>query len=238
MSACGRVGCPTKRSMAWPPATHQGKPDPGEERPDARRRQWGPPAVGVGRGRQDRSSFSLVGVGTTGEFSQMINFCICQRSAVPERRAHNEESYVRRSLARCGRPVDRTGRACTAPHGRHRRRPDRHRAGLGHRHRGGRGHRPPAPGHRPPHPDRAARPARRSGGQGGRHVLGPGRLLRLGDRPRGRRPPDGWRGLVPGLGRTRAIWSLLPLAVLGRRPRWSPTSGPRPSRSASRPRAA
>ena len=82
-----------------------GEAGPGEQRLDVRERQWGPRTLEVGRGRQDRSSFSLVGVGTTQEFSQMINFCICQRSAVPERRAHNEESHVRRSLARCGRPV-------------------------------------------------------------------------------------------------------------------------------------
>lgn len=96
---------PHEQIEGMPSGHPPGKAGPGEQRLDAHRRQWGPRAVGVGRGGQDRPSFSLVGVGTTQEFSQMINFCICQRSAVPERRAHNEESHVRRSLARCGRPV-------------------------------------------------------------------------------------------------------------------------------------
>ena len=48
--------------------------------------------------------------------------------------------------------------------------------------------------------DRLPRPARRPGGQGGGHGVGPWRVLRLGDRPGGRRRPDGGCRLVPGLG--------------------------------------
>ena len=81
------------------------------------------------------------------------------------------------------------------------------------------------------------RPAGRPGGQGGGHGLGARRLLRLGDRPGGRHRRHGWRGLVPGVG---------PRGPPGPAARWpssasarsSPTSGPRPRRSASRPRAA
>ena len=57
---------------------------------------------------------------------------------------------------------------------------------------------PSALGHRDADRDRAARSARRPGGQGGRHGLGARGLLRFGDRPGGRRRPHVRLCLVPG----------------------------------------
>ena len=75
-------------------------------------------------------------------------------------------------------------------------------------------HRPPPPGHRPAHPDRPPRPARRTGGQGLRHLVGPRGVLRLGDRPGVRRPDPRRRRLVPGVDPPRP-----PGAAALRRPR-------------------
>ena len=51
---------------------------------------------------------------------------------------------------------------------------------------------------------------RRSRGQGGRHGVGPRRVLRLGDRPRRRRGAHGWRRLVPGRSPRGRIWPSCP----------------------------
>ena len=60
--------------------------------------------------------------------------------------------------------------------------------------------------------------------------LGARRLLRLGDRPGGRRPDPRWRGLVPGVDPPRPPGRSCP-SPCSAPPRWSPTSGPRRSRS-------
>ena len=81
--------------------------------------------------------------------------------------------------------------------------------------------------------------ARRRGGQGVRHRVGPRRrLLRLGDRPRVRRPAARWRRLVPGQPPTPATSSLLPVAVLAVIAAHLLPAGQGRVARASRPRAA
>ena len=96
----------------------------------------------------------------------------------------------------------------------------------------GRGHRRRPAAHRPAaaHPHRAARRARRRGGQGVGHGLAPGCLLRLGVRSGLRLAAAGRRGLVPGQHPPRPPRRCCPWPCWRRRSS-SRTSGPRPSRS-------
>ena len=69
-------------------------------------------------------------------------------------------------------------------------------------------------GLRPARPHRRARRARRRGRQGVGHGLAAWRVLRLGRRPRHRRPAARRRRLVPRDASTAATSAMLPLAVL------------------------
>ena len=94
------------------------------------------------------------------------------------------------------------------------------------------------PRHRPPHPDGRPRPLRRGGRQGVGHRVGPRRLLRLGHRPRRRRPAPRRRGVVPGRRTAAGTSSLLPLAILaGRLPRLVPARQGRVARHRGEGRA-
>ena len=104
--------------------------------------------------------------------------------------------HVRRAMARHGGPGDRARRAQTAAGRDLRRRADRHGVDLGGCDGGVGGDRPLPAGAGVPDPDRPPRPARRSCGQGLRHVVGAGCILRLGDRPRGRRAHPRWHRVV------------------------------------------
>ena len=91
------------------------------------------------------------------------------------------------------------------PQDRHHRRPPHHaRRGHGGRRGGGHRHGPAAGRPAPARPHRSARRPRRRGGQGLRHRRPPGRLLRLGVRPRLRLAAARRRGLVPGQHPSRA----------------------------------
>ena len=137
--------------------------------------------------------------------------------------------HAERSLRPVGAGLRRTG--ITADHLTGARR--RHGRGRGGRHRQ---RRPPGRA-AAADPHRGPRRARRCRRQGVGHGVGPGRLLRLGRRPPHRRPPARRRRLVPRHHPARPHRR----AAAGRAGRVdarSPTSGPRPSRSASTPRAA